>query len=160
MLASVTPDEPFDWKNRLEEMGISRRRKRAAAPAPPRRARPDSPAALGREGEEAAARHLESRGVRIVARNVRADGSELDLVALDGGTLLFVEVKRRRDSRRGAPAEAVTAAKRRRIVDGARRWLAGNRVRTPRGIRFDVVTIEDESRSIDWIQGAFDATFP
>ena len=157
MLAPVPPDEPVDWKRRLKDLGVARIRKRPAAPGP---ARPVSTVRIGRDGEEAAARHLEARGVTIVARNVRAEGSELDLVGVDGGTLLFVEVKRRRNSSRGAPAEAVTAAKRRRIVDGARRWLAGNRTRAARGIRFDVVTIEDETDSIQWIQGAFDATFP
>jgi putative endonuclease len=157
MLAAVQPAVPEDWKRKLKELGVARVRKPPAAPAP---ARPVSNARKGRDGEDAAARHLEARGVRIVARNVRAQGSELDLVGVDGGTLLFVEVKRRRDSRRGEPAEAVTAVKRRRIVDGARRWLAANRTRAERGIRFDVVTIEDETDSIDWIQGAFDATFP
>jgi putative endonuclease len=160
MLASVLPEEPVDWKERLKELGVSRSRKRPVTPAAPPRSTAASTATRGRDGEEAAARHLESLGVRIMARNVRAEGSELDLIGIDRGTVLFVEVKRRRNSSRGTPAEAVTAAKRRRIVDGARRWLAGNRTRVPRGIRFDVVTIEDESNSIDWIQGAFDATFP
>jgi putative endonuclease len=158
MLAPMPPEDPVDWKDRLKELGISRRRKRPASPAPSPRT--VTTASRGREGEEAAARHLEARGVRIVARNVRAQGSELDLVGIDRGTVLFVEVKRRRNSLLGAPAEAVTAAKRRRIMDGARRWLAANLPRAPRGIRFDVVTIEDEPSSIDWIQGAFDATFP
>ena len=154
---AVLPDEPVNWKARLKELGVARVRTRSAPAAP---SSPTSTARRGREGEAAAARHLEARGVRIVARNVRAEGSELDLVGVDGGTLLFVEVKRRRNAGRGTPAEAVTAAKRRRILDGARRWLAANRTRAPRGIRFDVVTIEDETESIDWIQGAFDATFP
>ncbi len=151
------PDPPIDWKARLKELGLARKRKpgRAAALRP---AHGLSTTERGREGEEAAARVLEGRGVTILARNVRTEGSELDLVGLDGETLVFIEVKRRRSSCCGSPGEAVIPAKRRRIVLGARRWLAKRREKA-RQIRFDVVTLEGESSSIDWIQGAFDATF-
>jgi putative endonuclease len=160
MLAAMPPDlsdQPVDWKGRLKKLGLARKRKPrpAAAPLP---ARGVSTTNSGREGEEAAARYLEGRGVTILARNFRTEGSELDLVGLDGETLVFVEVKRRRSSRCGSPGEAVIPAKRRRIVLGARRWLA-NRHEKARQVRFDVVTLEGESSSIDWIQGAFDATF-
>ena len=148
---------PVDWKGRLKELGLSRKR-RARPAALPGPARGLSTTDRGREGEEAAACFLEGQGVTILARNVRSEGSELDLVGLDGETLVFVEVKKRRTGRCGSPGEAVTAAKKRRIVLGARQWMA-HRPGKARQVRFDVVTLEGEPSSINWIQGAFDATF-
>lgn len=112
--------------------------------------------ARGREGEDAAARHLEENGAVVLARNVRYPVGEIDLVARESDALLFVEVKRRRDAARGEGAEAVTPLKRRRIVAAARAWLA-EKNRSARLVRFDVVTIRDEPFRIDWIKGAFDA---
>lgn len=115
--------------------------------------------ALGREGEERAARLLEELGFRIVARNVRADGVEIDLVAERRGLVAFVEVKTRRGGAHGAAEEAVDARKRARLVRGAAAWLAGRGRRYPR-VRFDVVACEPDSgggwRLRHW-PGAFDA---
>ena len=79
----------------------------------------------GRRGEQIAARHLKRCGYLILARNYRAAGAEIDLVALDGSTLVFVEVKFRGGSDFGTPAEAVNIEKRQRILRAADR----NRVR-------------------------------
>jgi putative endonuclease len=97
---------------------------------------------LGREGEARAARFLEARGYRIVARNVRADRVEIDLIARRGGLLVFVEVKSRRASEHGRAAEAVDWRKQRRLRRGAHAWLASNPVeaRRTRSRRFDVIT--------------------
>ncbi len=97
---------------------------------------------LGREGEEQAARFLETRGYRIVARNVRADRVEIDLIARRGRLLVFVEVKSRRASRHGHAAEAVDTRKQRRLRRGAHAWLTANPIeaRRTRDRRFDVVT--------------------
>lgn len=97
---------------------------------------------LGREGEARAARFLEARGYRIVARNVRADRVEIDLIACRGGVLIFVEVKTRRVGRHGDAAEAVDERKQRRLRRGAHAWLAANPIeaRRTRSRRFDVVT--------------------
>jgi putative endonuclease len=97
---------------------------------------------LGREGEARAARFLEDRGYRIVARNVRADRVEIDLIARHGEMLVFVEVKSRRKSEHGHAAEAVDGRKQRRLRRGAHAWLASNPIeaRRTRGRRFDVVT--------------------
>ena len=143
------------WKEKLAELGLSRRR-RGGAPAPrsPRLATTPK----GRDGEEAAARFLEARGLEVLARNVRAGSGEIDLVAAEGGTLVFVEVKWRKDGSRGAPAEAVTPAKRRRLLSAARAFLAENPAGARRDVRFDVVAIEGAAGTIDWIRGAFDAT--
>lgn len=143
------------WKERLAELGLGRRRRAAARPAAPPRA-PTTP--KGREGEEAAARFLAERGLEVLARNVRAGGGEIDLVAAEGRAVVFVEVKWRRDAARGAPAEAVTPAKRRKLLSAARAWLAENPPEGSREVRFDVVAIEGGRGTIDWIKGAFDAT--
>ncbi len=78
---------------------------------------------LGSEGEARAAAHLEARGYRIVGRNVRAGGVEIDLVARRAGVVVFVEVKTRRSGRSYAPEESVDARKRARLVRGAAAWL-------------------------------------
>ena len=143
------------WKERLAKLGLARKRRAGARPVAPSRA-PTTP--KGRDGEDEAARFLEARGLSVVARNVRAGGGEIDLVAGDGGTVVFVEVKWRRDASRGTPAEAVTPFKRRKLLSAARAWLAENPSSARREVRFDVVAIEGEARRIDWIRGAFDAT--
>ncbi len=113
---------------------------------------------LGRRGEELAARHLEGLGYRVVERNLVNAVGELDLVALDGGTVVLVEVKTRGKTGR-APAEAVDFRKQRKLtLTGAlflqsRGW--GNRP-----ARFDVVEIvwpAEGAPLIRHIKSAFDA---
>jgi len=95
---------------------------------------------LGRRGEEVAARYLQARGYRIIARNLRTRLGELDLVALDGEAVVFVEVKTRRTDRAGGGAEAVDAAKRRRLLRLARAFVAARGL-ADRPCRFDVVAL-------------------
>lgn len=107
---------------------------------------------LGRAGEDAAARFLAARGYQIVARNVRADRVELDLIARRGTTLVFVEVKSRRESRHGLAAEAVDPRKQQRLRRGARAWLATrpDEASNVNRHRFDVVTcirLDDRSEA-------------
>jgi putative endonuclease len=115
--------------------------------------------ALGRAGEDAAARFLEHRGYRILARNVRADGVELDLVARKGPTLVVVEVKTRSSKRAGAAEEAVDRRKQARLVRGARGWAHAHDSRAHR-VRFDVIACEATAtgfRVRHW-EAAFDAS--
>ena len=112
----------------------------------------------GKLGEDLACRELERRGYAILARRYRRRGGELDIVARDGPTLVFVEVKTRDGREFGDGAEAVTAVKRRRIVaGGAPTTLARHRL-TDCPCRFDVVAIRfDEGRpTIEVYQNAFD----
>lgn len=116
-----------------------------AEPSPaPRAGPPIGPtrAELGRAGEAEAARFLEDRGYRIVARNVRADRVEIDLIARRGVLLVFVEVKSRRSLRMGTAAESVDRRKQERLRRGASAWLASRpaAARGVRRLRFDVVT--------------------
>ncbi|HEX7466326.1 MAG TPA: YraN family protein, partial [Usitatibacter sp.] len=93
--------------------------------------------ATGGAAEEAAARYLEERGLEIVARNYRTRLGEIDLVARDGATLVFVEVRMRSSERFGGAAESIGWRKRSRLEAAARQYLA--RLRREPACRFDVV---------------------
>jgi putative endonuclease len=116
---------------------------------------------LGRHGEKLAAEHLIRRGYRIIDRNYRTRWGELDIVAFDGTTLAFCEVKTRRmaDDRRD-PLESVRAQKRSRIRKMASRWLV-ERADRPRAdeLRFDAigVTFDLSGRLVrlEHLEGAF-----
>lgn len=111
---------------------------------------------VGQAWEEEAARHLERAGYRIVARNYRTRAGEIDFVAEDGATLCFIEVKARRSSAFGSPAEAVTPEKQRRIWNAAQLYLQKARVRP--ACRFDVVSVDasGEPARIVVLRGAFE----
>ncbi len=122
---------------------------------------PDGRRALGAEGEERAARFLARRGYRIVERNVRVGGVEVDLIAQRARLIVFVEVKTRRSDIFGGPEQAVDRAKQTRLVRAASAWIRENPGRAGR-IRFDVVacrppTADARGWRIDHWQGAFDA---
>lgn len=96
---------------------------------------------LGRSGERLAGMWLEERGYRIVGRNWRCLYGELDLIAEEGGELVFVEVKTRRGERMGAPEEAITRVKRRRLVVSALAYLEAHSMEE-RPYRIDVVAVD------------------
>ncbi|MFI5314374.1 MAG: YraN family protein [Myxococcota bacterium] len=98
--------------------------------------------ALGRWGEDLAERHLTRQGFRIVARNVHLRHAELDLVALERGALVFVEVRLRSSARFGSAEESVDARKRRRIAAAAAELLARGGLPRAARVRFDVVAID------------------
>ena len=110
----------------------------------------------GASGEALAARLLERHGLTIVARNFRTRRGEIDLVARDGATLVFVEVRLRRDRAFGGAAESITAAKRSRLVAAAQYYLMG--LRDPPPCRFDAVLLDglDPARA-DWRRNVIDA---
>jgi putative endonuclease len=118
--------------------------------------------ALAAQGEAQAAAYLAQRGYRIVARNVRAGGVEVDLVVERAAVVVFVEVKTRATRAHGAPEEAVDARKRSRLVRAAAAWLHEQRRggRAVRRVRFDVVTCEVQpggGLAVRHLEGAFDA---
>ena len=115
--------------------------------------------ALGNVGEDLACEELERRGYAIIARRYRRRGGELDIIARDGQTMVFVEVKARAGRAFGEACEAVTANKRRTITRLALDYLMRHRV-DECSCRFDVVSIHFESGTpvIDVYQNAFDAT--
>jgi putative endonuclease len=107
---------------------------------------------LGADAEVRARAHLEAHGLRTEACNFRSRFGEIDLVCADRGTCVFVEVRRRADTRFGGAAASITAAKRRRLAATAQLYLA--RDGRDRPCRFDVVLIDGDG-TLEWIRDAF-----
>jgi putative endonuclease len=107
----------------------------------------------GREAEAMAAAFLEARGLTIVARNYRCRLGEIDLVARDGPTTVFVEVRRRSSASFGGAAASITSAKRLKLLKAARHYMS--RLRTLPQCRFDALLIQGEPPRIEWIRNAF-----
>ena len=95
---------------------------------------------LGRRGEDEAARHLKSLGYRIVGRRERVLRGDIDIVALDGRTVVFVEVRSRSDTAHGHPAETVGPQKQKRIAELAAAYIRRHRLED-QSVRIDVVTV-------------------
>jgi putative endonuclease len=115
--------------------------------------------AFGILGEDLAVGALERAGYAILARRYRVRAGEIDIVALDGRCLVFVEVKSRHGGRFGGAAAAVTGGKRRKIIAVATEYLARHRV-DAHACRFDVVTVASEPGGphVEIIRNAFDAS--
>lgn len=114
----------------------------------------------GQQGEKLAAAYLRHEGFHILATNVRFPVGELDIVALEGKTLCFVEVRSRADDRFGTAQESITYGKRRRFLKAVQWYLQRKRWDGP--IRFDVVAINHADLSHptpELLRHAFDATW-
>lgn len=110
----------------------------------------------GCEAESVAARYLEARGQRLLARNFRVRGGEIDLICREGNTLVFVEVRLRSRQDFGGAGASITATKRRRIVMAARHYLARRGAECD--CRFDCVLMSGlQEAEIEWIKNAFAA---
>jgi putative endonuclease len=113
--------------------------------------------AVGRFGEEVAAAHLERAGLQVLEQNWRCRDGELDLLAVEDGVLVVVEVKTRSTAEFGRPVEAVGPAKAARIRRLAMRWLAEDE-RYWREIRFDIVGVlrsQSGGTTVEHLRGAF-----
>jgi putative endonuclease len=110
-------------------------------------------AAKGAQAETLAAEYLVQRGLRVVERNYRVRGGEIDLICEDRGSLVFVEVRLRSRSDFGGAAASIGAAKQRRVILAARHYLVG---RPERNCRFDAVLLDAlDANHIEWIRDAF-----
>lgn len=118
-----------------------------------------APRAAGEDGERLALEHLQRHGLRLVARNVHARGGEIDLVMLDGATLVFVEVRSRAAGGLVGALESVTPTKQRRLLNAARAFLARHPQHATRPCRFDVVGITHAGgkTTLEWAPNAFEA---
>lgn len=117
----------------------------------------------GNRGEEIAANFLIARGYRIIERNFRCKGGEVDIITRDpiDKSLIFVEVKTRRSLSYGVPQLAVTPFKQRQISKAALTWLSKNRLHDTNA-RFDVIAIllhTDGRHQIEHIQNAFELAY-
>lgn len=117
------------------------------------------PKPLGQRGEDAAARYLKRQGYRVVARGHDSPLGELDIIAVDGRTIVFVEVKTRRGSEAGSPAEAIDPRKMQRMTQSALAWLKSKGLLN-QSARFDVVAVTwpDSARrpAIEHYKNAFE----
>lgn len=115
-------------------------------------------AAIGRQGEIEAAAFLERNGYRVLERNYRCRYGEIDIVAKEGGTLVFVEVKKRGSDRFGPPTESVDGRKQRKLLLAAQSYVESNRL-VDLDLRFDVVGIESDcgKLSFELVRNAFEA---
>ena len=116
---------------------------------------------LGQQGEALACRYLTRQGYRVVVRNYRTKQGEIDIIAEEQGTLVFVEVKTRRGHQCGHPFEAVTAAKCRQISKAALQYLAETG-REGQAARFDVVAISiagEAAPVVELVKNAFDLNY-
>ena len=116
---------------------------------------------LGRQGEDCAAEFLKKNGYQIIGRNVRAKFGEIDLVAKEGQTLCFVEVKTGSDSKFGFPEERILFYKQQRLIRLAQWYLQRGRLgEIP--VRFDVVSIllgpDGSPARTRLIKGAFEVS--
>jgi len=122
---------------------------------------PETTTELGRRAEAQALAHLEARGLKLLERNFRCRGGEIDLVMLDGQTLVLVEVRSRASAAFGGAAASVGARKQRRLILAAKRLLLTRPAYRTLPARFDVVAFDAESAAagspvrIDWIRDAF-----
>lgn len=113
----------------------------------------------GDAGEQQALEFLHARGLKLVARNFRARGGELDLVMDDRGTLAIIEVRARGSSLHGHAAETVDARKQRRIILATQTFLAAHPKFGQSPLRFDIVALDADAPP-QWLRGAFDASEP
>ncbi|MEE9101374.1 MULTISPECIES: YraN family protein [Pseudomonas] len=114
----------------------------------------------GREAEASARAHLEQHGLRLVAQNWTCRRGELDLVMLDGDTVVFVEVRSRRHDAWGGALESVDSRKRQRLTAAAEHFLQQNARWSRHPCRFDIVAIDHRTPGsaghLNWIPNAFD----
>lgn len=117
---------------------------------------------LGYLGERVAEKYLKRKGYKIVARGQRLRGGELDLVAVDGRTVVFVEVKTRRSNEAGTPAEAIDTNKERHMTRAAMAFIKRHSLEGY-SCRFDVVAVtwpeQGKEPLIEHIVNAFEAAF-
>ena len=108
----------------------------------------------GRDAEDLAATFLQQQGLQVIERNYRCRFGEIDLIARDGKTLVFVEVRMRSNDSFGGAATSITAAKRRKLTRTARHYLAG--VAKLPECRFDALLVSGAGHTLEWLKNAFE----
>ncbi len=114
---------------------------------------------IGRETETLACEYLQAQGLHLLARNFQVPRGEIDLIMEDRQSLIFVEVRYRRNNHFGSGAETISYHKQRKLLTAAACYLQRNPQQAERPSRFDVVSIvmENSRYSINWIRNAFQA---
>ena len=120
---------------------------------------PTSRKDIGDHGEQLALRHLQQAGLRLLERNFRCAGGEIDLVMLDQNTLALIEVRLRRHQQFGGAAASVTHTKQQRLLIAAQRLLQQRPQYRRYAARFDVLAIDGGAPQprIEWLKDVFRA---
>lgn len=110
----------------------------------------------GAQAEQWAAQYLQAQGLKQIAQNYRGRYGEVDLIMQDGTSLVFIEVRMRRNQDFGGAAASIDTRKQQRIIRTAQQYLAGLSHMPP--CRFDVVLMDDaQGHNVQWLKNAFDA---
>lgn len=110
----------------------------------------------GVQAEKLAAQYLQQQGLKLVAQNYRGRFGEIDLIMQDGASLVFIEVRLRRNANFGGAAASIDTPKQQRIIRTAHQYLAGLTHTPP--CRFDAVLMDDvKGENLQWLKNAFDA---
>ncbi len=119
----------------------------------------DTRKVLGARGEDLAVRYLKKKGYKVIERNYRCQWGEIDLIARQGDTLVFVEIKARTSSDFGLPQDAVDRFKQEKLVQVARAYMAEHRLQETIPARFDVVAVQltPSGPEMELIKDAFQA---
>jgi putative endonuclease len=112
----------------------------------------------GRDAEDRACHYLQKHGLRLLHRNYRSKRGEIDLILQDTDSLVFVEVRYRRQSGFGSAAETVDRRKQAKLIACARYFLQAHPDTARQPCRFDVLSIDGPTSRIEWIQNAFSAS--
>jgi len=119
----------------------------------------DTRKALGFKGEDLAVQYLKKKGYKVIERNYRCQWGEIDLIARDKETLIFVEIKSRSSSGFGLPQDAVDRFKQEKLIQVAKAYMAEHRLQETIPARFDVVAVKltPSGPDIELIKDAFQA---
>ena len=110
----------------------------------------------GRDAERQALAHLQQQGLRLLAQNWLCKRGELDLVMLDGDTVVFVEVRYRQHTQWGGALDSIDARKREKLILAAQYFLQSEARWADSPCRFDVVAIDSTAADLNWLRNAFD----
>lgn len=113
---------------------------------------------FGLKSEEVAAKFIQKNGYKILCRNFKTKIGEIDLIAEEDGTIVFIEVKARKTQRFGSPKYAITQKKQRKISQVALYYLKNN-PKYSKKARFDVITVGESSKDIRIIKNAFELAY-
>jgi putative endonuclease len=114
---------------------------------------------LGKLAEESACRYLTANGLKLIEKNYKCRRGEIDLVMQDKNSIVFIEVRYRRNDRFGSGAESVISSKQQKLIMTAMHYLQTHKHASASASRFDVVSIQGRNgkNDIEWIQNAFQA---